>query len=221
MQNEHAAPPNDDDDAAPSLPHHDNEFFQDIRPGDKKAVSLAASAAADVAVAACPLGCLPSAAGKANFRAIEKRILDSIIGQGRYDCRIRPMGINNTARLLIVLLLGSPNPDPFLVDGPCVVRVNIYLRSISKIDDLSMEYTVQMTFREQWRDERLQYDDLGGQVRYLTLTEPDKLWKPDLFFSNEKEGHFHNIIMPNVLLRIHPNGDVLFSIRQAFSLTSL
>ncbi|KAK8781553.1 hypothetical protein V5799_017107, partial [Amblyomma americanum] len=69
-----------------------------------------------------------------------------------------------------------------------------------------------MTFREQWRDERLQYDDLGGQVRYLTLTEPDKLWKPDLFFSNEKEGHFHNIIMPNVLLRIHPNGDVLFSI---------
>ncbi|XP_049271586.1 glutamate-gated chloride channel isoform X6 [Rhipicephalus sanguineus] len=136
----------------------------------------------------------PSAWGKANFRAIEKRILDSIIGQGRYDCRIRPMGINNT-------------------DGPCVVRVNIFLRSISKIDDLSMEYTVQMTFREQWRDERLQYDDLGGQVRYLTLTEPDKLWKPDLFFSNEKEGHFHNIIMPNVLLRIHPNGDVLFSIR--------
>ncbi|XP_049271584.1 glutamate-gated chloride channel isoform X5 [Rhipicephalus sanguineus] len=136
----------------------------------------------------------PSAWGKANFRAIEKRILDSIIGQGRYDCRIRPMGINNT-------------------DGPALVRVNIFVRSISRIDDVTMEYTVQMTFREQWRDERLQYDDLGGQVRYLTLTEPDKLWKPDLFFSNEKEGHFHNIIMPNVLLRIHPNGDVLFSIR--------
>lgn len=104
------------------------------------------------------------------------------------------MGINNT-------------------DGPALVRVNIFVRSIGRIDDVTMEYTVQMTFREQWRDERLQYDDLGGQVRYLTLTEPDKLWKPDLFFSNEKEGHFHNIIMPNVLLRIHPNGDVLFSIR--------
>ncbi|KAL1435636.1 hypothetical protein MTO96_001507 [Rhipicephalus appendiculatus] len=139
--------------------------------------------------------------GKANFRAIEKRILDSIIGQGRYDCRIRPMGINNT-------------------DGPALVRVNIFVRSISRIDDVTMEYTVQMTFREQWRDERLQYDDLGGQVRYLTLTEPDKLWKPDLFFSNEKEGHFHNIIMPNVLLRIHPNGDVLFSIRQASFVSS-
>ncbi|XP_071044107.1 glutamate-gated chloride channel-like isoform X2 [Parasteatoda tepidariorum] len=132
--------------------------------------------------------------GKANFRQIEKKILDSIIGPGRYDSRIRPHGINNT-------------------DGPALVRVNIYIRSISEIDDVRMEYSVQLTFREQWRDERLQFDDMGGQVRYLTLTDPDRIWKPDLFFSNEKEGHFHNIIMPNVLLRIYPNGDVLYSIR--------
>ncbi|OQR71897.1 glutamate-gated chloride channel-like, partial [Tropilaelaps mercedesae] len=132
--------------------------------------------------------------GKANFRAIEKRILDSIIGLGRYDSRIRPMGINNT-------------------DGPALVRVNIYIRSIGKIDDVTMEYTVQLTFRQQWRDERLQYDDLSGQIRYLTLTDQKKLWQPDLFFSNEKEGHLHQIIVPNVLLRIYPNGDVLFSIR--------
>ncbi|KAG8178490.1 hypothetical protein JTE90_023420, partial [Oedothorax gibbosus] len=97
--------------------------------------------------------------------------------------------------------------------GPALVRVNIYIRSISEIDDVRMEYSVQLTFREQWRDERLQFDDMGGQVRYLTLTDPEKIWKPDLFFSNEKEGHFHNIIMPNVLLRIYPNGDVLYSIR--------
>lgn len=132
--------------------------------------------------------------GKANFRAIEKRILDGIIGLGRYDSRIRPMGINNT-------------------DGPALVRVNIYIRSIGKIDDVTMEYAVQLTFRQQWRDERLQYDDLGGQIRYLTLTDQKKLWQPDLFFSNEKEGHLHQIIVPNVLLRIYPNGDVLFSIR--------
>ncbi|CAL1293321.1 unnamed protein product [Larinioides sclopetarius] len=132
---------------------------------------------------------------KPNFRALEKRILDSIIGPGRYDSRIRPLGMNNAT------------------NGPAVVRVNMFIRSISKIDDVKMEYSVQMTLREQWRDERMQFDDQNGQVRYLTLTDPDKIWKPDLFFSNEKEGHFHNIIMPNVLLRIHPNGDVLYSIR--------
>lgn len=70
-----------------------------------------------------------------------------------------------------------------------------------------------MTFREQWVDSRLKYDNMDGAIHYLTLTDPDKIWKPDLFFRNEKEGHFHEIIMPNVLLRIHPNGEVLYSIR--------
>lgn len=70
-----------------------------------------------------------------------------------------------------------------------------------------------MTFREQWVDSRLKYDNMNGAIQYLTLTDPDKIWKPDLFFRNEKEGHFHEIIMPNVLLRIYPNGEVLYSIR--------
>lgn len=70
-----------------------------------------------------------------------------------------------------------------------------------------------MTFREQWKDDRLQYNDMQGQIRFLTLTNPEKIWRPDLFFSNEKKGHFHNLIMPNVLLRIYPNGEVLYSVR--------
>ena len=78
---------------------------------------------------------------------------------------------------------------------------------------ITQEYSVQLTFREQWDDDRLQYNDNEGSIKFLTLTEPGKIWKPDLFFSNEKEGHFHSIIMPNVLLRIHPNGEVLYSIR--------
>ncbi|KAI1289887.1 Glutamate-gated chloride channel [Halotydeus destructor] len=98
-------------------------------------------------------------------------------------------------------------------DGPCIVRTNLYVRSISRIDDVTMEYATQITFREQWRDDRLVYDDRNGRIKFLTLTDPDKIWKPDLFFSNEKEGHFHDIIMPNVLLRIYPDGAILYSIR--------
>jgi anionic glutamate receptor len=76
-----------------------------------------------------------------------------------------------------------------------------------------MEYSVQLTFREQWLDERLKFNDFGGRLKYLTLTEASRVWMPDLFFSNEKEGHFHNIIMPNVYIRIFPYGSVLYSIR--------
>lgn len=57
-----------------------------------------------------------------------------------------------------------------------------------------------------------------GRLKYLTLTEANRVWMPDLFFSNEKEGHFHNIIMPNVYIRIFPNGSVLYSIRISLTL---
>ncbi|KAI4475946.1 hypothetical protein M0804_013987 [Polistes exclamans] len=81
------------------------------------------------------------------------------------------------------------------------------------------EYSVQLTFREQWIDERLQFNDFKGRLKYLTLTEANRVWMPDLFFANEKEGHFHNIIMPNVYIRIFPNGSVLYSIRISLTLS--
>ncbi|XP_051158681.1 glutamate-gated chloride channel isoform X11 [Leptopilina boulardi] len=84
---------------------------------------------------------------------------------------------------------------------------------------MEQEYSVQLTFREQWIDERLKFNDFGGKLKYLTLTEANKIWMPDLFFSNEKEGHFHNIIMPNVYIRIFPEGSVLYSIRISLTLS--
>ncbi|KAH1022955.1 hypothetical protein HUJ04_012256 [Dendroctonus ponderosae] len=109
--------------------------------------------------------------------------------------------------------------NPVEGDGPTVVRINIFLRSISKIDDYKMEYSVQLTFREQWMDERLKFNDFHGKLKYLTLTEANRVWMPDLFFSNEKEGHTHNIIMPNVYIRIFPYGSVLYSIRISLTLS--
>ncbi|XP_030746298.1 glutamate-gated chloride channel isoform X5 [Sitophilus oryzae] len=141
-----------------------------------------------------------SSTNKINFREKEKEVLDKILGPGRYDARIRPSGVNGT-------------------DGPAIVRVNIFVRSISKIDDVTMEYSVQLTFREQWLDERLKFNDFHGRLKYLTLTEANRVWMPDLFFSNEKEGHTHNIIMPNVYIRIFPYGSVLYSIRISLTLS--
>lgn len=97
------------------------------------------------------------------------------------------------------------------------------------------EYSVQVTFREQWNDERLRYHDdtqgnnallfctssvnwldfcvFKGRLKYLTLTDPTKVWMPDTFFRNEKEARKHEIIVPNVYVRIFPDGEILYSIR--------
>ncbi|KAJ4436598.1 hypothetical protein ANN_16631 [Periplaneta americana] len=98
--------------------------------------------------------------------------------------------------------------------------VNIYgiraLQTPKKVE--AVEYSVQLTFREQWMDERLKFNDFQGKIKYLTLTDANRVWMPDLFFANEKEGHFHNIIMPNVYIRIFPYGSVLYSIRISLTL---
>lgn len=135
-----------------------------------------------------------------NFREKEKQILDKILGTQYYDRRIRPAGANGT-------------------EGPAVVDVNLMFRSFPTISDNKMEYSTTITFREEWLDERLRFDDFRGKLKYLTLTDPDKVWMPDLFFSNEREGHFHNIIVPNVYVRIFPNGNVLYSIRISLTLS--
>lgn len=40
--------------------------------------------------------------------------------------------------------------------------VNLYIRSFAKIDDVKMEYSVQITFRQKWHDDRLVYVDKLG-----------------------------------------------------------
>ena len=132
-----------------------------------------------------------------------------------------------------------------------ITLISILFYSTRWIHSTKQEYSVQLTFREQWIDERLKFDDIqgtlhmncvlvigldrnflmpnlteqqkqtyvfAGRLKYLTLTEANRVWMPDLFFSNEKEGHFHNIIMPNVYIRIFPNGSVLYSIRISLTL---
>ena len=135
-----------------------------------------------------------------NYRQLEKRILDRILLPTIYDSQIRPKGI-------------SANVTE--TDGPTKVTVNLFVRSFEKIDDVKMEFSVQITFRQLWNDNRLAFNDMGGKIKYLTMTERDKVWMPDTFFRNEKDAKFHEIIQPNLYVRVFPNGDVLYSIRVA------
>ncbi|XP_032785554.2 glutamate-gated chloride channel [Daphnia magna] len=137
---------------------------------------------------------------KVNFREKEKQILDKILGPAHYDRRIRPSAANGT-------------------DGPTIVDINLMFRGISDISDNKMQFSVILTFREEWLDDRLKFENMQGRMKYLTLNDPSKVWMPDLFFSNEREGHFHNIIVPNVYVRIFPNGWVLYSIRISLTLS--
>merc|ERR1719507_2620842 len=140
----------------------------------------------------------PGATKEINYREEEKKILDSVMRPENYDKRIRPSGINST-------------------DAGTIVMVNLFVRSFSSIDDVKMEYSFQITLRQQWNDNRLQFKNkllgMEDKIKYLTMTDSTKVWMPDTFFRNEKIGRFHNILQPNLYVRVFPNGDVLYSIR--------
>lgn len=126
---------------------------------------------------------------------LEQQILNKIFD--KYDRRVRPYGKNGT--------------------GPVVVEVNTYVRSINDLDDLKMVYSAQLTFRQKWQDNRFRYDPEG--LEFVTLTSPDRMWVPDLFFSNEMKAHLHKILTPNNLIRIFPDGHVLYSTRVSMELS--
>lgn len=137
-----------------------------------------------------------------NSREREKRILDKILDEKTYDRRIRP----------------SPK-DEYEPDGPTLVDINLKFRGISEISDKKMEYSTVLTFREEWYDDRLRFDSQNATIKYLTLNDPGKVWMPDLFFSNERQGHKHAMIIPNVYVRIFPTGMILYSIRISLTLS--
>ena len=50
----------------------------------------------------------------------------------------------------------------------------------------------------------------------LDLADPklvQAIWKPEVFFPNAKEGDFQFVTMPNLLIRIHPDGEILYILR--------
>ncbi|CAN7984068.1 unnamed protein product, partial [Ixodes hexagonus] len=80
-----------------------------------------------------------------------------------------------------------------------------------------------MYLRQAWKDPRLSMRRFGIN-RTLTLNGQhlfSRMWKPDLFFVNAKEVRTHSVTMPNELLQLSPDGDILFSIRLTMKLSCL
>ncbi|XP_035797333.2 glycine receptor subunit alpha-2 isoform X1 [Amphiprion ocellaris] len=166
--------------------------------------------------------------------------LDSLMGRtSGYDARIRPNfkgpPVNVTCNIFInsfgsvtettmvsssgilvdfcpvqcVNVLSVPQPA-----GPPVnVTCNIFINSFGSIAETTMDYRVNIFLRQKWNDPRLAYSKYPDSSLDLDPSMLDSIWKPDLFFANEKGANFHDVTTDNKLLRIFKDGTVLYSIR--------
>ena len=92
----------------------------------------------------------------------------------------------------------------------------MHINTISDVSEVNMQYTVDCFFRQSWYDPRLSYANSSwGNVKDITLHYDliDEVWTPDSFFRNAKSAKSHSITVPNRLIRIYPEGRVLYSQR--------
>ncbi|KAM8908022.1 glycine receptor, alpha 4a isoform 2-T2 [Spinachia spinachia] len=124
--------------------------------------------------------------------------LDKLMGRtSGYDARIRPN-----------------------FKGPAVnVTCNIFINSFGSITETTMDYRLNVFLRQKWNDPRLAYSEYPDDSLDLDPSMLDSIWKPDLFFANEKGANFHEVTTDNKLLRIFQDGSVLYSIRLTLTLS--
>lgn len=75
------------------------------------------------------------------------------------------------------------------------------------------DYEVDLYLRQKWHDERLKHSDL---TEPLDLNDPNlvkAIWKPEVYFPNAKDAEFQYVTVPNVLVRIKPDGEILYMLR--------
>uniref|UniRef100_A0A3B4XZN5 Gamma-aminobutyric acid receptor subunit alpha-2 n=1 Tax=Seriola lalandi dorsalis TaxID=1841481 RepID=A0A3B4XZN5_SERLL len=121
--------------------------------------------------------------------------------------------ITTFTKILDSLLDGYDNRlRPGLGDRVTEVKTDIYVTSFGPVSDTDMEYTVDVFFRQSWKDERLKFH---GPMNILPLNNlmASKIWTPDTFFHNGKKSVAHNMTMPNKLLRIMEDGTLLYTMR--------
>lgn len=80
---------------------------------------------------------------------------------------------------------------------------------------LLQDYTITMYFQQSWRDKRLSYT---GIPLNLTLDNrvADQLWVPDTYFINDKKSFVHGVTVKNRMIRLHPDGTVLYGLRLVY-----
>uniref|UniRef100_UPI00398F0DC7 gamma-aminobutyric acid receptor subunit beta-4-like isoform X1 n=2 Tax=Pristiophorus japonicus TaxID=55135 RepID=UPI00398F0DC7 len=96
--------------------------------------------------------------------------------------------------------------------SPVTVGMSIHIASIDMISEVNMDYTITMYFQQGWRDKRLSYTAIPLNLT-LDNRVADHLWLPDTYFLNDKKSFLHGVTVKNRMIRLHPDGSVLYGLR--------
>ncbi|XP_071391094.1 gamma-aminobutyric acid receptor subunit rho-1-like [Centroberyx affinis] len=98
--------------------------------------------------------------------------------------------------------------------GPAVpVGVDVQVESLDTISEVDMDFTMTLYLRHYWKDDRLSFRSNNNQSMTFDGRLVKKIWVPDMFFVHSKKSFTHDTTTDNVMLRVYPDGKVLYSLR--------
>ncbi|XP_043927238.1 gamma-aminobutyric acid receptor subunit rho-1 [Protopterus annectens] len=98
--------------------------------------------------------------------------------------------------------------------GPAIpVGVDVQVESLDSISEVDMDFTMTLYLRHYWKDERLSFPSSTNQSMTFDGRLVKKIWVPDMFFVHSKRSFIHDTTTDNIMLRVFPDGKVLYSLR--------
>ncbi|MEQ2214283.1 Gamma-aminobutyric acid receptor subunit rho-2 [Xenoophorus captivus] len=101
-----------------------------------------------------------------------------------------------------------------LVHGSALpVGIDVQVESIDSISEVNMDFTMTLYLRHYWQDDRLAFPSSSNKSRTFDARLVKKIWVPDVFFVHSKRSFIHDTTMENIMLRVFPDGNILYSVR--------
>ncbi|KAF3701578.1 Gamma-aminobutyric acid receptor subunit rho-2 GABA(A) [Channa argus] len=98
--------------------------------------------------------------------------------------------------------------------GPAIpVGVDVQVESLDSISEVDMDFTMTLYLRHYWKDERLSFTSSTNKSMTFDGRLVKKIWVPDVFFVHSKRSFIHDTTTDNIMLRVFPDGHVLYSLR--------
>ncbi|NXR99635.1 GBRR2 protein, partial [Oxylabes madagascariensis] len=103
--------------------------------------------------------------------------------------------------------------------GPAIpVGVDVQVESLDSISEVDMDFTMTLYLRHYWKDERLSFPSTNNKSMTFDGRLVKKIWVPDVFFVHSKRSFIHDTTTDNIMLRVFPDGHVLYSMSLSLSI---
>ncbi|XP_021167775.1 gamma-aminobutyric acid receptor subunit rho-3a isoform X2 [Fundulus heteroclitus] len=136
---------------------------------------------------------------------------------GRVDLKMKKLDSTKSLLIKSEQLLRIEDHDfamrPGFGGSALPVGIDVQVESIDSISEVNMDFTMTLYLRHYWQDDRLAFPSSSNKSRTFDARLVKKIWVPDVFFVHSKRSFIHDTTMENIMLRVFPDGNILYSVR--------